>query len=751
MKINLSTKRISSFLTHFLLSHIILIFLPVLLITQVMFGGYLKVLEKEITVSNANMLKEVSSILDMKMKELGQTVVNFEMNSDLRPYNITSNYYRASKASDEIKKYMSSNGLLNETLFYIRGNDLLYSSNNTYNSKDFAQTFYKYSNMSNAEFIDYLENSKTSVILPSQEVQTNNSSKQLLTYISPVSQNSQPYATAVFLIDVTKIEKIIKDIFGSYNANTLIFDAEGKLLVSLYEDKNISYNDIYDRVKKDPNSNIIEANNGKYFLTAVKADFKGWSYISYCPFDEVMASAVHVKNTMTIMLLIVFVFGVIVVWFSITYNYLPIKRLFKKIEAKIQTPGTRVNNEILAIDHIIDELSIDNNQLREYIKENHSVLSQRLIRDLFKGTIPDMETFYSQERKSGLHLSGFRYATLIFLVEDTGKTSHDYFELIEDEQKALSNAGVEIYPLDVVGQTHLPVLITLTNEVELSEIVNKLHNTLIEKGLNVTAAVSPICNDPMDIALSYSQATNALRYRFVKGKNTVIFYESVSKESTKEVWYPKYEMEELVKNINGGNIEGINKIVKNVIAHIKQENMDIFAARCLCYDLINTVIKFVAELDNDFNDMQNRLVDVMRFSESETIHELSEYLESFCMELSTYVCDNKDMQTEQLLSYVKKHCIESDFSVRRMAEDLNMSYSYMSKYFHAKTGYSIMEYITVLRFEKVKQMLVGTDEPIKDIILAAGYIDIPNFSRKFKVREGMTPGQYRENYQGTKK
>ncbi len=60
-----------------------------------------------------------------------------------------------------------------------------------------------------------------------------------------------------------------------------------------------------------------------------------------------------------------------------------------------------------------------------------------------------------------------------------------------------------------------------------------------------------------------------------------------------------------------------------------------------------------------------------------------------------------------------------------------------------------MELLTNMRMEEVKQELRGTDKAIKDIVTGVGYIDVPNFLRKFKKAEGITLGQYRQLYANT--
>ena len=68
----------------------------------------------------------------------------------------------------------------------------------------------------------------------------------------------------------------------------------------------------------------------------------------------------------------------------------------------------------------------------------------------------------------------------------------------------------------------------------------------------------------------------------------------------------------------------------------------------------------------------------------------------------------------------------------------------MSRFFKQETGCSFIQYITMIRMDCAKELLINSDMQIKDIVAQIGYIDVANFVRKFKTYEGVTPGQYRE-------
>jgi len=58
---------------------------------------------------------------------------------------------------------------------------------------------------------------------------------------------------------------------------------------------------------------------------------------------------------------------------------------------------------------------------------------------------------------------------------------------------------------------------------------------------------------------------------------------------------------------------------------------------------------------------------------------------------------------------------------------------------------SPLEYLTLLRVERSKEMLRASELSIKDIAAEVGYYDASSFIRRFKQMTGVTPLQYRRS------
>jgi len=83
-------------------------------------------------------------------------------------------------------------------------------------------------------------------------------------------------------------------------------------------------------------------------------------------------------------------------------------------------------------------------------------------------------------------------------------------------------------------------------------------------------------------------------------------------------------------------------------------------------------------------------------------------------------------------------------SLDDVSREVDISPYYFSKIFKEETGVNFIDYLTKIRIDKAKELLLYSDLSMKVICCQIGYSDPNYFSRSFKKMVGVTPTEYKE-------
>ena len=82
-----------------------------------------------------------------------------------------------------------------------------------------------------------------------------------------------------------------------------------------------------------------------------------------------------------------------------------------------------------------------------------------------------------------------------------------------------------------------------------------------------------------------------------------------------------------------------------------------------------------------------------------------------------------------------------DWSVDSLGERVGMSRSTLNRHFLNLTGISPMTYLTNLRLQKARNMMIHSDMPLNDIALSVGFSSSRTLAKAFKRHYGYKPSQ----------
>lgn len=95
--------------------------------------------------------------------------------------------------------------------------------------------------------------------------------------------------------------------------------------------------------------------------------------------------------------------------------------------------------------------------------------------------------------------------------------------------------------------------------------------------------------------------------------------------------------------------------------------------------------------------------------------------------------------------YLQEH-LSDEMSLSVLAEEFHLNPQYISQLFKNEIGVNFLSYLTNIRMEKAKKLLLSTSLSVAEVAEKSGYGDYRVFTKVFKKSDGITPSQYRRDF-----
>lgn len=250
---------------------------------------------------------------------------------------------------------------------------------------------------------------------------------------------------------------------------------------------------------------------------------------------------------------------------------------------------------------------------------------------------------------------------------------------------------------------------------------------------------------------AFHEGQEALKYRIKAGQEAVIFIEDQQPVHHVKPYYPEAVAGDMLDAIKLLEIGRVHEL-------LGQFMKEVFSRECTHQEyqvsFIRLLIEFI-DLANqmgvswDWNDNRNpsffeRLLelnssaDIERWFREDIIGRILEAVEQSRTVQDTSI-------TEQVLRMIHEQQ-ETDLTLEACAARLHFHPSHVKRVFRRDVGVSFSEYVSTHRLQTAKKWLTHSTMKISEIAERLQYNNAQNFIRYFRKMEGMTPGQYREQY-----
>lgn len=158
----------------------------------------------------------------------------------------------------------------------------------------------------------------------------------------------------------------------------------------------------------------------------------------------------------------------------------------------------------------------------------------------------------------------------------------------------------------------------------------------------------------------------------------------------------------------------------------------------------------VSSIQHTLVQLAREIADKPPYYESAMIHLLGELFVLLAREQITtqneYESNTGPLHlAERILQYFADHYAEP-IEVSRLNVQFNVSRSHMYVHFKQWTGHSVNRYLTLLRIDHAKRLLMDTPLSVTEVASAVGFNDLSHFYHTFKTETRMTPNEHRKRH-----
>ncbi|MBS5934000.1 MAG: response regulator [Clostridiales bacterium] len=217
-------------------------------------------------------------------------------------------------------------------------------------------------------------------------------------------------------------------------------------------------------------------------------------------------------------------------------------------------------------------------------------------------------------------------------------------------------------------------------------------------------------------------------------------------------WASQYYVlrDALFDSLNSDNLKVIEQkfeAIQNLIEKKEGEKPEKGSMICVYYTLMNSLQRFIYSKGYSLSDIFNEEETTFVFSRESTCTEMLAFVKRlYCLaslKIQDFIKNRNRLDLDQIKKYIDEHYTEG-ITLEETANAFYVSKEYLSKTFKGTVGKGFSEYVTALRMEKAKLLILEYGIPIKEVGAMVGYLDQAHFYKTFKKFYGKTPGEMRE-------
>jgi two-component system response regulator YesN len=401
-------------------------------------------------------------------------------------------------------------------------------------------------------------------------------------------------------------------------------------------------------------------------------------------------------------------------------------------------------------------LAVEKNKSKilETVEHNHlslEALDNLFLTELSNGKITDSTAIknWFQSKKLNTH---YYYIVLAEIIDDEYTSAHyiddtilsniqHFLDLAFKDTRHLTTAFSKNIILNILSYENLnntdQILITCNNII--STVKQYMH-------FDLNLSISHLHSSPQEFSIAFSEAKFALENTYSNLSISIYNPDDLDKRkvsNTNELLLTFSN--DLVYSILNKDTSFLEKTIKALFDFFENNKTNYEVIRftinnLITYCFINLNAHFI-EIEDAFNIQRKFANNILQTNSN---YALSKLVHKTLLQIMNHQKNQANSFSKTVLltnSYIQKN-YSTNIKLEMLAQNANVSSSYLSRLYKKETGISIITYINKYRIEVAKKMIREGNSYISEIAYSVGFQDPAYFTNIFKKLEGKSPTQY---------
>jgi AraC-like DNA-binding protein len=745
-------------------------FVPTALIGILTYFIATSYIEKEVARTHQVQLNKAQERIHDHLSGIELNLTQWSLNplvgEKLRSLNLVDDYAKIHDLYRWIQTMEASSPLIEKIYVYVDAPSALIDSGLTERLSDQRKN----------DFRSFLERDQSMFwVLPASDTQQQPNADRLILVHALSGSSVQSFGALLVYIDPQQVDKLVSDLTNDAKGTSLMLARDRKPIAGVAKGQ-VEYKlqeGLYGEMthQSDTMGNFLWRWDGNTYTVSYGTMNRlghPWTYVSATTMSNLTAPVVFISRLMIGISLTVLLLTLLVSWKASNKLYRPIQKIIQLVKTGKAAEDNRLaKDEIEWIERQWLHVNRESELYQTQLKQALPVLKESFLLQLTQGHLQSLREDEILEQMKQYGWEGDHQVYSIILIQLFG-AARLRGSLSESDKQLITFAAVNITEeltsqqfdsIGVVNFRDLSVgLLVIAPDVKepqvLKQEMTQLANDLIPAlskllKLHVTVSLGRTVYSVKQIASSLEVARQSLSYRDIDKENQIIDTAEILPYDNEEIHYP-FELEkQILQAIRTGNMQESVQVLRAFVEVLQKKSGKEGIVQLSMLQLLGGLLQVVIQTGYSpakLYDGMNLYEQLLKLREPV---EITDWFESVV--IGPYMSELAQAQD----SYMKKLAAsvaefihrqyKNDISLESCAEMFGTSTVKLSYGFKQVMGINFIDYLTKVRIQKVKELLIHTDMKIHDIALEAGY-QPTYFNRIFKKHEGITATEYRERH-----